>query len=648
MITLVRMIKEGRKDALVAYAVNLMEDVDYKEVALKLLLFIFLQDKNVLARTTLEKLGYLDQHIVQIEEKELSKDLSEQDLFELGVSIDGAGLVHFKKDSYAYQQFIFEEVEGGFALTGTLSPLKIKQLRLPDFIDDQPIVIIRESFFDKVNISQLICPKLVESIDLRRGKNRNNLGIVKNLHLAKHIQEITLASWSFRNYVVEKISFEGEFFDINSIFTDGGHLLNLEIDFNVSISPSFLSFFIDYDMAKQKALKSRIINQINNTQKEKKLNPLEPMNINAVLSSLISYLNASKTNENYIDATFSEDYLIIDDNLPNLDVKLLQSLREKPQDFRLLPKDLKEDYEFIKLCSILIPSAFYHFSKKFKDSIIIMRHIVPLSYSMSNFERSSILEDSEISPLIELFHYDPLSRANNYFEFEYRDYKKNSKLYWGDEKFDEVKISDYRNMILHSIDENPIMYFAFNHYKESYLKQIIDDSFKEEMKETYLHSKEKIFYSLKCEVGFDFYNFVGRKKQIKDFKKNLLTQTKTKTFGEALSRLEDENQLQELVVKCELSHDLEIVPLMYLQEQIIPHSNLLPFMKQAITNKVMVFFQKKEKIRHLLDWDVVYALTLEYISENFEDVMNQKVLVPLHQLNLLEKPKFEISSLYMA
>jgi len=647
-VTLVRMIKEGRVDALVVYALKLMQNPLHHETGVKLLLFIFQQDKNQMARDALKQLGYIDHSIQLLSDTDLSIKFNDEDLLLLGIYTDMDGMIHFKKDSYAYQQYVFEAIEGGYALTHSLSILKCKKLRLPDFIDHIPILEIRESFFDLMNIQHLFCSRFAQTINLVRGKKRQGLGIVKNLYLSSQIEEIVMLDFYYDNYTIEKISFDCEPFDVASIFKSLNYPTKLDILFNQTYDCELLDSFTEKDEANKNLLRIKLSDKTNKDFSVHVSNnvPTEKISINQIIDDMITRLMESRINEILIDKTYTESYLIIDEKLSSVDVSLFASLMNKPQDFRLLNKEQKEDIDLVKLCSILAPSAFYHFPKKFKDSSIIMNFIVPFSKDLNNFDRSSVKDHETIRPLIELFHYQPKSRANNLFESENRDIRSNNRGFISADPMPDSQIENYNRLVKEAVIENPVLYIALKYYPKYFLKPLFTPSFERELQLVYEEAKEHTFYSLKREKGFDFYNFIGRKKGIKDFKKLLLSQTKSKSFGESLRRIEDESLLQELIVKCDLSHELEIIPLMFLQENIIPHVNLLPFFKQVLVNVVTTFFKQRREIRGLWDWEETYVCTLAFIVDNFEDVMLHKINVPLHQLNLLEKPSFELSSLY--
>jgi hypothetical protein len=95
---------------------------------------------------------------------------------------------------------------------------------------------------------------------------------------------------------------------------------------------------------------------------------------------------------------------------------------------------------------------------------------------------------------------------------------------------------------------------------------------------------------------------------------------------------------------------------MYLQEKVTPSKNILPILKTYLEGRTYTllkrFYPNKnefgniEYMTSLRGWNTSYACTIAYITDHFEVVMNQKVLVPLHHLNMLEKPSFDVGSLY--
>lgn len=382
------------------------------------------------------------------------------------------------------------------------------------------------------------------------------------------------------------------------------------------------------------------------------------------LQNLISYVEksiyASMQDEALIDREYDDTYLMKPTSGTLFDHELLSSIRKKSPEFRHVDKKLKENLDFVRLCAILSPYAYTHFLKKFKESPHVLTEVIKFSHSTYLFSESSILDYPNIRKTLMKHQYDPSMTSSNIFAISQHYSRKPA------EGLNVMPPLYTRELVLDAIRENPLIYYVFERkefHEKSSTPGLWSDRFWKEMKQTFDEAIQQTYYSLKPEKGFDFYNYVGRKKGIKEFKKRLQSHYKTKSFKEALMKLDDAYLLEQLIVQSELGNDTEIIPLMYLQEKVIPLKAVMSALQSYVKTRTLALLKEYypnplnaskdnpyrggfQYMTSLYGWKTSYACTLLFISEHFDDVMNQTLRVPLHHMNMLEKPAFDVGSLY--
>jgi hypothetical protein len=255
--TMYRMMKEGRIDAYVLYGLQLMENTKNYNLGLNLIIYAFSHHKNLLAKEALEKLGLLDTFFHAKNIASLITKLTEENLPSLGITIDMDGYIHFQKNSFASEQYGFIETKYGYILTEMYPKGKFKKLRLPDFIDHQPVIELSESFFEKVKIKELYAPRLLNSINITN-YSWNKVGSVDKLHIHEKLQFIELdENFSDSSHNINSIIVDGIIPDIEKFFK-GAYL---EADaFEIAFNKPYQASAMDTIILPDEALK--IINKI--------------------------------------------------------------------------------------------------------------------------------------------------------------------------------------------------------------------------------------------------------------------------------------------------------------------------------------------------------------------------------------------------
>jgi hypothetical protein len=214
-----RMIKEGRADAIVLYGLKLLGQSSHAKLGINLITYCLFEFKSKLALDVLTKLGLADKLIEMKKEEEKIEGLNAKNLASLGVTIDSQGHIHFKKDSYAASQYQFTKLKYGYKILDINFKNKLKHLRVPDFLDNEPIVEIGFGFFENLDVQHLYLPKLIKTLDFTNYSSMYKKHKVKYLYMTSQIQEFVCDSDEHLGLNrLEKIEVEGFIPDISSLF----------------------------------------------------------------------------------------------------------------------------------------------------------------------------------------------------------------------------------------------------------------------------------------------------------------------------------------------------------------------------------------------------------------------------------------------
>ena len=356
-----------------------------------------------------------------------------------------------------------------------------------------------------------------------------------------------------------------------------------------------------------------------------------------LLDEVANHIQKSFHNQDLVDETFDQEYGLKSTAAEIYNYSEISTLKKSPQELRHYNSSLKNDLEFMKLCAVLAPDTCRYFLKKFKESPPVVAELIKFSVDLYCLSSSNILKQNDMDELHQLYFYSPKSKGANLFNL-------------GTKKITPEIIKE-------AIMEDPLVYIALYHQDHSHhMSKLLTSSFLDELKRVYETSKQNVFHTLKRNKAHDFYNYTGRKKAINDFRKFIQKETKINDFGPALASIQDVDLLERLAVKSDLVNDDEILPLMYLQEDIVPSKDIATYLHSLLERKVTSLEKNyypstiDKNMYHraisLRRRDDSYFCTLKYFLENFDQVINKQLLIPLHHINKFPKPEFNLSSLY--